>query len=199
MLFVHLFLQYDLPLWLILCHSGIVPSGLNQRRFWQNCNWLCNNHPFFYNTFLLLQLNLTYMKRILHFGHLDKIQKNSSFFSWRLPSGSDSRWFLSKKIEKKLSGTPYPPPPPPFMENSIENFHSVFWLPPLLVIVMQDLLCIVYGQVLSMSQYRLGSESHLWERYLNLLKIGPTAISLRLMSTLCWGIQSHLSLLVSEL
>ena len=71
------------------------------------------------------------------------------------------------------------------MENSIENFHSVFWLPPLLVFVMQDLLCIVYGQVLSMSHYRLGSESQLWERYMNLLKIGPTAISSRLMSTLC--------------
>ena len=71
------------------------------------------------------------------------------------------------------------------MENSIENFHSVFWLPPLLVFVMQDLLCIVYGQVLSMSHYRLGSESQLWERYMNLLKIGPTAISSILMSTLC--------------
>ena len=90
---------------------------------------------------------------------------------------------FKQKNRKKLSGTPYRPPP--FMENSIENFHSVFWLPPLLVFVMQDLLCIVYGQVLSMSHYRLGSESQLWERYMNLLKIGPTAISSILMSTLC--------------
>ena len=76
-------------------------------------------------------------------------------------------------------------PPPPSWKISLKISILFFLLSLLLVIVMQDLLCIVYGQVLSMSQYRLGSESHLWERYLNLLKIGPTAISLRLMSTLC--------------
>jgi len=100
--------------------------------------------------FFLMQLNLTYIKRILHLvsvknitfksphnwfkiDNLGRLRPLTAIFSTfqlshihniKLKLCAKSVVFKQKKSEKNLMELETPPPP--FMENSIKNFHFVF-------------------------------------------------------------------------
>ena len=56
--------------------------------------------------------------------HIHNKKLNVQIAFWQ--SGSDSRWFLSKKVLRKKNFMELETPSPSFMENSIKIFHFVF-------------------------------------------------------------------------